>query len=74
MSLSGIYSSSQNVLFTILSYPLQIVILVDRIGKKLIEIFFAPRVDQYPVLEYLHPQNRRSVIQDNQIDLSSEDG
>src|SRR4030043_1593928 len=72
-SLSGINSSLQNVLFTIFSYPLQIIILVDRVGKKLVEIFLVIRINQYPILEYLHFQNRRSVIQDNKIYLPFED-
>jgi len=72
-SLSGINSSFQNVLFTNFPYLFQIIILIDCVGKELVKTFPLTRIKQYPILKYLHFQNRRGLIQDDKVNLFSED-
>src|SRR4030043_761568 len=72
-SLSGINSSFQDAVLAVFPYPLQIVILIDRVGKELVEILFVNRIEQGPILENLHFHNRRGEIQDNKVGFSLED-
>src|SRR5512136_1296407 len=61
-SLSGINPSFQDVFLTRFSYLFKIIVLVDRICEKLMEMLLVTRVKQSPMLEYLHFQNRRGVV------------